>query len=634
MAFSYLTTDNVFRICEESRKYTETLTEHYPELQRIARNRPLEGSDPEFPNVTDGTTASIVRKTPKRAVQQLPTGVIETDDEQSWLPIVAQFVYEKKILPYANEDYSLFEKAHLTIESGLTFGSTCTYAPFLNHDGYFSTDLTLPYWGDVFIQKGKKSAKSSEYVFIRSWWQKEDIEALIASEKKLTKQAKERGEQYESTWDVKALEEVKQNTSDKDEQGRTPHEAERSVDTSGIELVTGFQKGIGAKFYTFHPSSKQIVRTKTNKDPRGKMPIQWYYGDVDGTNPLGRGVVELIGGLQNLIDSDMQMYQYNRALMLAPPVVKYGSLGNFQYKPNVVLETDDPNARIVPLTIDTSAVANYPQLYGLQKSQLLNLVNSPDTSISAEIGNPGFSKTPAGINQQKAAVSVDDNAVRKAFEAWFEDWSETAINLFFAERSGIEKLQLDNETADKLRELARDDQFDASLLNDKNEILLNYDDEEYTFRFKVDASTSRIEDAATQLQGLQLVREFIDSSPTLMQLIPPEKQLAIYNGVVENSGVEDPERLKMDIDEFKQQQAQQQEAVRQQGAQQMPAEQPEVPADEAAMLSETDQQLIFQLQNLGLPSHIIQEALRMLNDGHSDADVLQAITAYQGAQNV
>lgn len=626
MAFSYLNEDNIFKLFRESKDYTEKLRDHYPELQRIARNRPYEGGDPDFPSVTDGTTASIVQKTPKRAVQQIPTGVIETDDDNAWLPIVAQFVYENKILPYANEDYSLFEKSHLVIEAGLSFGSACTYSPFLSKDGNFCSDLTIPYYGDVFIQPGKKSARSSKYLFLRSWWSKEDIEALIEQESKLTKEAKKRGEKYEPTWDIPALKEAMESTGDKDAEAKTPHENERGVSASAVELVTGFQSGVGAKFFTFHAGSKKIVRRKTNKDPRGKMPLQWYFGDIDGTNPLGRGIVELIGGLQNLIDSDMQMYQYNRALMLAPPVIKMGRLPNFQYKPNVVLETDDPTAKIVPLTIDTTAVAQYPQLYGLQKSQLLNLVNSPDTSISADVGNPGFSKTPAGINQQKAAISVDDNAVRKGFEAWFEEWSEDAVNLYFAERSGIDRLQLDKETADKLKNLAEEGKFDLNNLNENNEILLNYDDEVYTFKFRVDASTSRIEDGATQLAGLELIQKFIDGSPSLRGMIPPEKQLAIYNGVVDNSGVEDPENLKIDIDDFlqEQQMAQEEQMMQEQAQAEQQAQMSQEP-----QLSELDQQLIMQLERLGLPTEIIQEAIQMLEQGATDDQVLMAIGQYQ-----
>lgn len=662
--FSFLTPTNIFTRYQHSKKYTDGLTEPFPEFQRIARNRPFEGIDPAYPKTTDGTSASIVQKTPKRVVQQLPTGVIESENGMDWLALIAQFIYTDRIIPYANEEYGLFEKSHLVIEGGLTFGSACSYAPFINHDGYFCPDLTLPYWGDIFIQKGKRSGYASSYIFMRSWWQKEDIEELIETENELS-QSKD----YEPTWDTKALKEVLDSESSKDRQATTPDEKERGLNTTAIELVTGFQKGLGAKFYTFNPASDTIVRTKVNKDPRGKMPIDWFYGDIDGNNPLGRGIIELIGGLQNLIDSDMQMYQYNRALMLAPPVIKYGSMGDFSFTPNAVIETDDPNAKVVPLVIDTTAVENYPALYGLQKSQLLNLVNSPDTSISSDVGNPSFSKTDAGVKSQQATISVDDNAIRKRFESWFANWSETTINLYFAGRTGFEELKLDDQTADQLRELARKGEFDLELLNENNEVLINYDADIPILKFRVDASTSKMKDDAQSTQNLISLLETLEQNPLLQQVVPPEKIVGIWNSIVANSAVENPEDLSIDIDQFKEKQEQ---AQAQQTQQEQPQEQPKGPSESlsfkdvaaiapkaaAVMLQQAglpgdellqpqapvmqnaptpttptnplDAQLAQQLSQLGLSQGVISQAIDMLDKGATHQQVLQAIGVKNG----
>ena len=104
MAYSFLTKDNVSKRYTDAKEYTDRLTEPFPEFARIARNKPKEGLAP-FPDVTSGETASIIQKTPKNAVQQLPTGVIETDDDNDWLPIVAQFIYTNKII-YGSVDIS------------------------------------------------------------------------------------------------------------------------------------------------------------------------------------------------------------------------------------------------------------------------------------------------------------------------------------------------------------------------------------------------------------------------------------------------------------------------------------------------------------------------------------------------
>lgn len=543
MIFSYLTPDNIYDRYDAAKTHTDRLTIPFPEFERIARNRAHEGIDPKYPKTTDGTTASIIRKTPKRIIQQLPTGTVISEDE-GWLGVIAEYIFTEKIIQNANDEYHLIQKCWNIIEKGLTFGYGASYTPFLSHDGEFSPDLTLPYWGDIFFQPGKKSGYSSNYVFMRAWWQKEDIEALIDKEGKLAKNAKKRGEQYDSSWDTEALKKILSAISHKDARAMTPSEEERGVSVDGIELITGFQKGVGAKFFTFNPTAKVIVRTKTNKDPRGKMPIDFMYGDVDGSNPLGRGLVELIGGLQNLIDSDMQMYQYNRALMLAPPVIKRGSFSKNKVvlEPNRIIDLGtDPSASVETMKIDTSAVINYPSLYGLQKSQLLNLVNSPDTSISSDVGNPSFSKTTAGVQQQAQTVSVDDNYVSKMFETWFEAWAETAINLYFAERSGIEELQLNKDTAMRLRELPG---FDQSLLSLDNKIRINYDTSTPALKFRVNPSTTKKKDELQQVQSATNLLDMVMKYPMLNSSYGGPIDIEVLSRrIVINSGIDDPEQV-------------------------------------------------------------------------------------------
>lgn len=431
------------------------------------------------------------------------------------------------------------QKCWSVVERFLTYGFCATYVPFVEHNGYFCTDLRLPYWGDIFLQPGKLSDEDCNYIFMRSWWQTKDIEALIQSQRKLSEKKR--------TWDIEALKRVKEYVTSKDDKAATAVEREKNINAKGgVELITGFQRGKKAKFYTFHVSSGEIVRVKENKDPRGEIPIPFAYGDIDGSNPFGRSIIDLVGSLQNLMDSEMQMYQYNRALQLNPPLIKRGnfSKNKIKFVPNIIIDVGTtPDATVEPLKIDTTAIANFPNNYGLMKSQMLNLLASPDTSISAEVGNPGFSKTPQGVEASRANLSVDDNYVRKQFETWFERWSETAINLYFAEREGIEELQLDKKTADELRKLAAEEKFDPTLLTDDNRIRINYSTATERLKFEVDASTSKMADEVQELQSLQGLSQLLDKSQFLQGVVPPNKQMELWNAIVRNSGAEDPENL-------------------------------------------------------------------------------------------
>ena len=614
MAYSFLTPSNIFTRYKEAKEYTDKLTEPFPEFARIARNKPKDNLG-IFPPVTDGTTASIIQKTPKSAVQQLPTGLIETEDDNDWLPIVAQFIYENKILPYANSDYSLFKKCHLVIEGGLTFGAQATFNRFARHSQGFGPDPELIYWGDLAIQKGKKSGPACDFLFYRTWWQKSDIEALIDGESQRAKQAKKNGEAYEATWDVEALKEVLDSSSQKDRQGTTPTEDERSIEANGIELVTGFQKGVNAKFYTFNPSTKRIVRTKVNKDPRGMMPIDWFYGDIDGTNPLGRGVAEVVGALQNLIDSRMQIAQYTLMYNTNPAILQYGQMDtDFVFEPNKRIRTNDPNAKVLPIEIKTSALDRYTETQSYLQSQLYQLVSTPHTNLQSGNSVVNDGKTPQALSMQQAAVDIDVNTIRKHFESWFESWSEGAINMWFAEHSGVEVLQLDDKTAAKLRQLPPSEDFDAQRdLNEKNELIINYDTATPELKFRVDASTSKMQDDANQIKAFQLVQQFVENSPQLTQLVPADKWIEIFNAVVGLAGIEDPEKLQISDDEKEsilnppQAAAPQPPTASQLPAGQMPADQPM--ADPEAVT----QQHVDELRRLGVPDEQIAQAVQIYN---------------------
>lgn len=635
MAFSFLTEENIFDLCNTSKDYTEKLTQPFEEYSRLARNKPHAKIPKAFPKTTDGTSASIIIKSARRAVQQLPAGVVSTSDEYSPWPILAEFAYLKEILPNANAEYDLIHKMWITIENGESFGSQCVFTPVAYNDGKLLPDYLIVSWRDVFIQPGKRSASDSDYLFVRTWWQKTDVEKLIDAEKERRDTAKKEGALYEPTWDLKALEEIKEAIVTKDSKDQSEAEQQYSLDPSGIEIITGFQIGHNATFFTFNPATQKIVRRKKNKDPRAKIPLNWYFYDADGVNPLGRSVLELIGPLQNLIDSDMQAYQYNRAAALRPTINVYGDVNErtLEFKPNGLNKIKNPNVRIEAMSVDTSAIRDYPNLYGLQKSQMLNLVNSPDTSISAEVGNPGFGKTPQALKTQQAQLSIDDNALRKGFEAFFEEWSETAINLYFAEREGVEIIQLDTDTAQRLRDLeAKGHVLDGVVLDDENKATVDFSKAKGVLKFKIDASTTKVNSEAAQLDSLKTLIQTLDSSQSLNQVVPVDKKLAAWNAIVANSGIDGLDELKVTEEEMKEmQEAQTQAAVP--ATDETATAEMEQPAEDEAQVAEVpvepqediEPSIVDELRQIGTPENLIAEVPSMIQKGFTEEEIIASI---------
>lgn len=622
--YNYLTKENFKKTWEDSEQVFRKLFTPFREYERIARNRPHPGIDKAYPKVTDGTLASIIQETPKRYIQQTPTGTVRTESEFKWLPIFATYKLVEDILPNANCQADVLQKSWAAGSKSMTYGSQPGYVFFEKHGEYFGPDFKLPYITDVYLEKGKLTDRESNVIFIRAWYQTSDIENIISKEKKLAKD----DPAYQSTWDLKKLEEIKDKIASKEQKQKTPTDNEASYDSGGVEIIHGFQKGVGASFYSYSTEINQIVRTKKNPDPRGVIPIHYLYANVDLSNPLGRGVIELSGGMQNLLDSHTQAFQYIQALEMNPPVSIRGNIkrGTIKFVPNAIWDLgNDPNARVEPVNINTTAMSNFPNTYGLIKSQILNLNSSMDTSVSSEVGNPGFSKTPAGVNANQERLGVSDNYLRKQYESWFQDMCETMLNLFFAETNGVREEYIDSSTADKLRQIA------PELFPDPEEdkIIVDYDllgKEPITF--EVDASTSTAKDDKENLESLLTLQESMVSN----QALPPSKMMALHNKIINKFGIEDPEDLQYSKEEIDI--AKQQEQMPQMGVDPttgMPLEegmQPEQPE-----MTEEDMFLAQELNKRGFDNNQIEQAIVLLNEGQMEIDeIIQVIGQPTGVQ--
>ena len=197
----------------------------------------------------------------------------------------------------------------------------------------------------------------------------------------------------------------------------------------------------------------------------------------------------------------------------------------------------DPNASVKPVDLTTDSLTSFPNNYGLIKSQILNLNSSTDTSVSSESGNPGFSKTPAGVNMTEQRLGISDNYIRRQFESTWEEIAETEINLYFAERSGIQTLQLDEDTANKLK------QIEPESVNENNEIQVDYDTETEQLKFEVDATTSSAKDNVAERDRLVELLDMTQKYPALAQMIGEEGIKELVNRIVIKTGVEDPEKI-------------------------------------------------------------------------------------------
>ena len=494
---------------EESKFWYWRYFDPLDEFERLARNKPSRDIDPELPKITDGTLAAIVQERPKRIIQQVPDGLVTCKKYPEYAK-VADIVLRDELIPAYNRMGNMLQKSWNMASKAMTYGVATSYTFFTSTEGRFHTDFVIPYAKDVLGEKGKVFLPDCNIRFMRSWYQRRDILGIINREKALMEAHKG----YKSEWDLKLMAQfLETGSTQKPANLMTPAEKEKGGDVGGYEVIHAFQVGVGACLYSFSPLFQQgkPLRTKTNPDPRGKIPLDDMYCNIDLSNPLGRGDVELSGGVQNLIDQQMQMYQFLSTLLMGPPLQIWGSVNKSKVKmrPNAIWDMGSvATNKVEPYQPNNYALEGFPNIYSLLKSQILNVQSSSDTSVSSQAGNPSFSKTDAGVDAQQARLGVSDNYLRKQFEEWFEEQSETSVNVYFAEMRGKHSIQLDADDRADIQKTP------TAKLVDKNGVLtFDYSTiNKVTFEFEVDPSSSEIKEDQDNTEKLTEVLALVQKS--------------------------------------------------------------------------------------------------------------------------
>ncbi len=489
MAYNYLEETDLAEALADSESYMKGFYEGIPELQRLTRGKP--GKIPKGkPRVTDGSLAAIRRETPKQIIQQLPSGRVTIYDKED-MEDQANAVLTDVIIPNANSGGTPYAKAKRGIKSTIDIGSAWAYCFFNRTGSVLHADYKIKYYRDILFENGKVSEFDSNFMPMIDWLTKADLKALIYQ----AEHAEEA--EVETGWDIPGLKELlEKGPGDKDELNKTPAEKKANESGAFFKLVYFFQKGVGANFYCYAPAIEKTVRTWVNPDPRGIIPIHGLVPEDDDDNPLGEPLAAISAGKQNLLDFDMQMYQYGQALLYSPPVKKWGSTAASKVKliPDNVIEMEGTPATDDFKAVDmvNSATQNFGNNYGLIKTQIQSeMGRRSDTSVASTAGQPGFSKTPAGVAQSQQVTDISNNDLLLSYEAWQGRIFETCLNLHFALSKGKKQVQLQRNTLTRLK-------------LDKQPTI-NYDTNYGPIHYCVNAFTSKKLSDAEQVANMALV---------------------------------------------------------------------------------------------------------------------------------
>jgi len=624
--------DELKELNEESKKDAYEWRKNYSEYERLADNGLLDDLDENLPEVNDGSLAAALFKLPKRVVDDNLTGRFRAlDADDAWITELANIYWENKILPNANAQAPYQRKIKDVVRKSAIYGGQPVISLLMDKGDTTSADFIVPYCQDVRLEPGKASDMDSDIIFWDIYYTKKQVRDLIEQA-----EAEIKEKSTENKWNVKALKKILEANQEEERDQREDHEdrQDRSVTKGGIKFCIAFQRGVKAPFYMYHMSSDTVVREWENPDPTGDIPVKYMYCYQDFNNPYGIGIVRLAGGTQNVLDIMRQYDVLSTQLGIRPPKMIMGN--EDEVDEDSMIYAQDQNWYVGNAKVDIVEMANqvYNQLptrIGMYKTSLNQIIPTGDTSISAESGDPSYSKTPAGVKFQAASLSIDDEDFKDNLHEFFESLAKNLINLTFANMQGSDLLKLTDDEREILEKAGLE--FPVNEMGEPtNELEIIWDEARATFDFELDAEDSKAKDEEKRLEGLLRIVELRATDPTVEQsLAMSGKRLnlgELFTTII--SLTTDNAKIIEDVDPQEMagmQQGQMMQEMMQGQAPQEAAQAPQVSPEEAQANMEAV------MAEYGVDQETAAEALMMEEEGVPPEQIAQALNRKKAETN-
>ena len=650
-----MTPENLISSYTKAKSDAREWKKDFPEFERLANNELLPNLDENLPETNDGSLAAGLFKLPKRVVPSDLTGTpIALDRDDTWINEFAKIEWEKNIVPNANTQAPFELKWKDAVRKAAIYGSVPLVTTVREVNGKRNADFIVAYPYDVCLEPGKVSDTDSDVIYWDVFYSKRQLEDIVKAGKAEDKEAKAEKRDSYNTWNLKELQELIDNKSEEERQSEdTPSDlSDKSVTKSGIKITFVFNRGVDSTFYAVAHATKKIVREWQNPDPTGDVPVHFLYCYQDFINPYGIGIVKLAGGTQNVLDYMRQADVLATQIGIRPPILISGDtsetdLDSFVYGQDILWFAG--KAQVQRQELGNNVYNQLPNRIGMYKTSLNNLIPTGDTTISAEAGDPQYSKTPAGVKFQQANLSIDDEDMKDKLFIAYALVGKSMINTHFSMKQGSDIMQLSDSERERIFKSAPElfpqfsEQIDpetGEVIPPSKELEVIWDNARATFDFEVDPEPEQAKDESERLEGSLRALELINADPTL----PQELQM---NGKKLNKGelladiisrLTDNDKIVTDISPDEQQafEAQMQEQQMQEQDMAQPMEQPQVEqleAPEPVEGQEPQDDISLVMQKYGVDENTAQFMLDATAQGFTEQEIADAIQRNMGGGN-
>ncbi len=459
---------------DDSQDFMDKVTSGFAERnERIFyRKAPVNNNGQmEYAELVDNTLASYLEKMPKNVIQKLPTFTVDAHTRNKAEDLVYEFIALKILLRTgSSKGYGLLQKQWIELRNAATFGACAVYLPFEKEYGEYTVGEIPIYWGDLYPEAYSTNINSTNFTQFRTLKTKGDIEKLI------------RGgdEEQGGTWNKEGLQAVLDHGTGQTSGKNAVNNTKSAMEGLPNNMYELFKYTDDNWAVDWHYASGEICRVMRNNSRRRR--VLGLYSDYDGSSIMGRSLIDMAYGAQQSLTSLLRNFIYTSDYNTDPAKTVSGISLNedsFNLTKGNTMFLNDEEGKVDLLPIDTQTIQNFPNLYNLLKTVLLtSLPSSNDTSVSAGSGDPGYSKTQAGVNSQDNKSDIENNYYRKNYEQYFEMVLENKINIYLAEIKAITDMNqavplitLDEEYANLVREALTPET--AGFINELNQVKLD-----------------------------------------------------------------------------------------------------------------------------------------------------------------
>lgn len=514
--------DEIYRLYTTAVDESRVWRKDYHEFERLADNDLIDDLDESLPEVNDGSLAASLFKLPKRIVNSKLSGTVTSADrDEAWLTEIANMQWVNKIIPNANSQAPFIRKWKDAVRKAAIYGSVPLITLFVERGNYTGADFIVGQPQDVTLEPGKVSDYDSDVMFWDVYFTDLQLKGIVEQAKAETADAKKSGEDGYNKWNIPALEKIlaSKQTDDRNSQDDYKQKQDKSVVKGGYHFCIVVQRGKDAPFYMYHKDTKETVREWSNPDPTGDVPIHFLYCYQDFINPYGIGIVKLAGGTQNVLDYMRQADVLATQLGFRPPVSIGGNTDNTDF--DSILYAQDQQWIIGEASVQREEISNdiyreLPNRVSMYQTSLQKMIPMGDTTIASGSGDPQFSKTPAGVKQQAANLSIDDEDFKDNLDMTYAAVAKSMINVHFANMQGTDLMKLSDEEREIMAKSGVDFPVDQQG-EPTNEFELAWDDARGEFDFEIDPEADKTQDEEKRLEGLLKVAQFRSTDPMFDQ---------------------------------------------------------------------------------------------------------------------